>query len=85
MGWLKEWNRKNGDSYGKLEFVSDLEQADILIVVARGADTTVAVFPMESFDGSRVIEGVWSQATSYLVVKDAGRLKVLWTSVGPCS
>jgi len=43
----------------------------------------VAVFPMESFDGSRVIEGVWSQATSYLVVKDAGRLKVLWTSVAP--
>jgi len=81
--WVDKWNRKNGDSYGKLESVSDLGQADILIVVARGADMQVLVLPMESSDGSGTIEGLWSHATSYLVVKDGGRLKVLWTGVAP--
>ena len=45
VAWIDKWNRKNGDSIGKLEVVSDLEQADISIVVARGADTMVAVLP----------------------------------------
>ena len=80
--WNNKWNRKNGDVYGKLELVSDLKQADILIVVARGADTSVAVLPlMISAEGKA--EGQWSHATSYLVVKDAERLKVLWTGVAP--
>ena len=30
-----------------------------------------------------IIEGQWSHATSYLIVKDAGRLKLLWTGVAP--
>lgn len=79
--WIDKWNRKNGDSYGKLESVSDWEQADILIVVARGADTMVAVYPVERLDGRRGLEGEWTQGTSYLVVKDAGRLKVLWKGI----
>ena len=79
--WIDKWNRKNGDSYGKLESVSDLDQADILIVVARGADTMVAVYPVERLDGRRGVEGEWTQGTSYLVVKDAGRLKVLWKGI----
>jgi hypothetical protein len=78
---IDKWNRKNSDSYGKLELVSDLEQADILIVVAPGADTMVAALPAEAFIGDSVVKGEWSQATSYLVVKDPGGLKVLWTSV----
>lgn len=80
--WNKKWNQKNGDSYGKLEFVSDFEEADILLVVARGSDWSVAVLPMLSSDG-REVEGQWSHATSYLVVKDVGRLKVLWSGVAP--
>jgi hypothetical protein len=80
---IDKWNQKNGDVYGKLEVVSDLKQADILIVVARGADTMVAVLPAEFYDGSSVVKGEWSQATSYLVVRDPGGLKVLWTSVVP--
>jgi hypothetical protein len=35
-----------------------------------------------SHDG-RGVEGVWTQATSYVVVKDAGRLKVLWAGDAP--
>ena len=81
--WINKWNQKNGDSYGKLEPVSDLEQADFAIVVARGSDVMVAALPMMSPDGGKLVEGVWSHATSYLVVKDAGRLKVLWTGVAP--
>jgi hypothetical protein len=84
LAWIEEWNRKNGDSLGKLEIVSDLDQADTLIVVAVGSDTLVAELPAETYeDGGTVNKGVWSQATSYLIVKDAGRLKVLWTDIAP--
>ena len=75
--WIDNWNRKNGDSYGKLEIVPDLEQADTLIVVAQGSDTGME-FATLARDG-RSIESVWSRATAYLVLKDAERLKVLWT------
>lgn len=81
--WINKWNRKHGDSYGKLEPVADLEQADISIVVARGSDTLVAELPFIGGKDNRVIEGVWTQGTSYLVVKDAGLLKVLWTAIAP--
>lgn len=77
--WIDKWNRKNGD---KLEVVSDVEQADIFIVTARGADTMVAVLPITMGRDGTTIEGQFSHATSYLVVKDAGRLKLLWTGVG---
>lgn len=78
--WIEKWNRKNSDSFGKLEIVSDLDHADALIVVAVGSDTIVAEIP--DYDTQeRVSRGIWSQATSYLVVKNAGRLTVLWTSV----
>lgn len=80
---IDKWNQKNGNLYGKLEVVSDLEQADILIVVARGADTMFWVLPAEIGYGNTVIKGEWSHATSYLVVKDPGGLKVLWTKVVP--
>ena len=78
--WIDKWNRKNGDSFGKLEVVSDLDHADTLIVIARGADATVANLPSLSPDG-RSVDGWLSRATLYLVIKDAGRLKVLWTNV----
>jgi hypothetical protein len=81
--WIEKWNRKNGDLYGKLEVVSDSEQADMFIVTARGADAMVAIFPVTMGRDATVVEGQWSHATSYLVVKDAGRLKLLWTGVGP--
>jgi len=80
--WIEKWNRKNGNSFGKLEIVSDFDRADTLIVVAVGSDTLVAEIP--DYDTQeRVNRGVWSQATSYLVVKNAGRLTVLWTNVAP--
>ena len=78
--WIDKWNRKNGD---KLEVVSDVEQADIFIVTARGADTMAAIFPVTIGRDGTTIEGQWSHATSYLVVKDVSRLKLLWTGVGP--
>ena len=77
---LNKWNRKNGAQYGELEFVSELDQADIAIIVARGADTRAVVLPVLSPDG-KGIAGEWSHATSYLVVKDPGGLKILWTGV----
>jgi len=82
---IDKWNRKNGDSYGKLELIPDLNQADILIVVARGADSMVAALPTSLMyvNGNSVDGGSISQATSYLVVKDSGSLKVLWKGVAP--
>jgi hypothetical protein len=77
---INKWNRKNGDTYGKVEFAPDLDQADILIVVARGADSMVTPLPALNPYGTGVA-GEWHQATSYLVAKNPGGLKVLWTGV----
>ena len=81
--WINKWNSKHGETYGKLELVSDLGQADLLIVIAKGSDTMVAVFPFEAYKGDSVFRGEWSEATAYLAVKDAEGLKVLWTKVVP--
>lgn len=78
---IEKWNQKNGNSYGKLEIVSDLKQADISVVVAREADTMVTVLPAGPFNGNSDSKAAWYQATSYLVVKDSGSLKILWTRV----
>jgi hypothetical protein len=80
---IDKWNQKNGNSYGKLEVVSDLKQADISVVVAREADTLVVVLPAGPFNGTNDTKGAWSQATSYLVIKESEGLKVLWTRVVP--
>jgi hypothetical protein len=77
--WLTKWNREHpGD---KLEVVTNLDQADVLLVVARGSDTEVVLLPMIGYVNDEEIKGVWSEATSYLVVKDGERLKVLWTGI----
>jgi hypothetical protein len=79
---IDRWNQKNGDSYGKLEVVSKLDQADISVVIAGGADTMVAVIPAGPvYVGNSEIKGAWVQATSYLVVNESRGLKVLWTKV----
>jgi hypothetical protein len=80
---IDNWNKKNGDSYGKLEIVSKLERADISVVVAREADTMVMVLPAGPFNDATSSKGQFSQATSYLVVRESGSLKVLWTRVVP--
>ncbi len=81
---INRWNQKNGDSYGKLEVVSKFEQADLSVVIARGADTMVAILPVgQIYSGNSEIKGAWAQATAYLVVKDSAGLKVLWTTVVP--
>jgi hypothetical protein len=78
--WVNKWNEKNGETYGRLELVSALDQADILIVTAQGSDTMIATFP--DYQGG-VTKGWWSQATLYVVVKDPEGLKVLWMSEAP--
>src|SRR6185436_3897792 len=82
---IDKWNRKNGDAYGKLELISDLNGADVLIVIARGADGMVAALALGLLDadGNSKVAGEISQATSYLVVKYPGALKVLWKGVAP--
>jgi hypothetical protein len=80
--WITKWNSKHGDSYGKLERVYDLNQADVLMVVAYGSDTMVRI-QSEDRDGDSVRRTEFSQATMYLVLRDAEGLKVLWTSVTP--
>ena len=81
--WIDKWNQKNGNSYGKLEIVSDLKQADISVVVAREADTMVVALPAGLLNGASDNKGAWVQATSYLVAKDSEGLKVLWTRILP--
>src|ERR1041385_4103979 len=43
---IEKWNRRNGDVFGRLELLSDLNQTDIMIVVARRADTMVVALPV---------------------------------------
>ena len=83
VDWLNKWNRKQGETYGMFELVSNLEQADMSIVVSKGSDSMVAVLPAQIGYGGNVIEGEWSHATSYLVIKDPAGLKVLWVGVAP--
>jgi len=78
---IDEWNRKKGDSLGKLEVVAYIDQADILLVAAPGADTMVAVIPDINYVPGDDTKRAWAQATLYLVVKEPGGLKVLWTRV----
>ncbi|HKV35305.1 MAG TPA: hypothetical protein VJP89_13300 [Pyrinomonadaceae bacterium] len=79
--WMDEWNAKHPDSPDKLEVVLDLNQADVLLVIAQGSDTEVVVLPMIGYVGDEEVKGQWSQATSYLVLKDGEKLKVLWTGI----
>lgn len=82
VDWITKWNSKHGDSYGKLELVSDLEQADVFMVIAYGSDTMVRI-QTENYVGDDLAKIEHSQATLYLVIRDAKGLKVLWTSVAP--
>ena len=79
--WANKWNEKNGDSYGRLELVSNLDHADMLIVTAPGSDTMIAVFPAEMGYQGVTIKGEWSEATSYMVIKSPEGLKVLWSGI----
>ena len=81
--WMDEWNAKHRDSPDKLEVVLDLNQADVMLVSAQGSDTEVVIFPMEAYINGEDVKGQWSQATSYLVLRDGDRLKVLWTGIAP--
>ena len=81
--WITNWNSKHGESSGKLELVSDLNQADVLMVVANGSDTLVTTLPANINVDGNVVRSIWSQATLYLARRDSKGLKVLWTSVVP--
>lgn len=79
--WITKWNTKHPDSPDKLEVVLDLDQADVLLVIAKGSDTEIVILPMEAYINGENIKGEWSEATSYLVLKDREGLKVLWTGI----
>jgi hypothetical protein len=82
VDWITTWNSKHKDSYDKLELVYDLNKADVLMVIAYGSDTMIRVQTADYVDDS-VVRTEFSQATLYLVLKDAEGLKILWTSVAP--
>ena len=83
VDWITKWNSKHGDSHGRLELVSDLDRADVLMVIAEGSDTMVAAIQTQYYSGDSVVTSEFSKATLYLVLKDPEKLKVLWTSVVP--
>ena len=80
--WIIKWNEKHADSLDKLEPVSEMDQADVLVVVAKGSDSMVGVFRLDQYGGNNSEKTEWSQATLHLAVKDGDGLKVLWTDVG---
>lgn len=47
--WAKEWNRHEAKKYGKVEFVSESAQANIVLAMHRGSDSLAATMvPMVS-------------------------------------
>lgn len=81
VDWITKWNQKQTDSSNKLEVVIDGDQADVLLVVAKGSDTLVVVLPLEVGVGNEVIKTEVSEVTSYLVLNDRDGFKVLWTGI----
>lgn len=81
VNWIVKWNEKQTDASNKLKVVTDLDQADVLLVVAKGSDTLVVVLPLEVGVGDEVIKSQVSEVTSYLVLNDREGLKVLWTGI----
>src|ERR1700752_4799446 len=79
--WATKWNRKHTDPGEQVELVSELDQADVLMIVARGSDTQVVAMPMDYYAGDQHIKGHWTQATLYLVRRDPDELKVLWSGI----
>lgn len=82
IDWITKWNSKHRDSNDKLELVSDVNRADVLMVIAYGSDTMVRI-QEENYVEDSVVKTEFSQATLYIVLRDAKGLKVLWTSVAP--
>lgn len=83
IGWIGKWNEKHAEAPYKLELVSDMDQADVLLVIARGSDTQVVTIPMEFDFADKTLRGSWTQSTAYLAFKDGEGLKVLWTGIAP--
>jgi hypothetical protein len=80
LRWVKQWNEYDARKYGRVEVVSDREQADISAVFFWGTDEMFdfVSFPM-GFQGYDLHE--MSPGTAQLVTKDAAGLKVLWLKV----
>jgi len=79
VDWLNKWNREQAAKYGALEIVSEPSQADISLVIYRGADKLIVPIPLEAYDAAGTLHK-FSHVTAYMVKGDKG-LKVMWMQV----
>lgn len=77
LRWVKQWNEYDGRKYGRVEVISDREQADISAVFFWGTDEMSDFVSLEmGFQGYGL--HTMSPGTAQFVTKDAEGLKVLW-------
>ena len=77
VAWVQEWNKLNGQKYGRIEIAADLANSDVSLVSIWGGDELVAIFPALVGYGGSDLEAVYP-TTIYLAVKDNDTLKVLY-------
>jgi hypothetical protein len=75
--WLNKWNQKYAEKYGEVQFVSELDRADVYVVAAKGADSMIASIQADVYHEGNKVDGNWTFGTGYLAVKTPDGLKVL--------
>lgn len=75
--WLNNWNKKNAEKYGEVQFVAELDRADVYIVAAKGADSLVSSLQADWYHEGNKIDANWTFGTGYLAVKTPEGLRVL--------
>lgn len=78
IDWVSNWNKEQGANYGSLEIISDLAEADVSLVVLKGADNLVMTPFM--IDAEERVQS-FPPITVFLVSQKNNGLEVLWKQV----
>lgn len=72
--WLSKWNNEKANTFGAIEFVSNLAEADVSLVIY---NREVEISGLKIFDDDEDLM-VWPSVTVFLVAPVDGGLNVLW-------
>ena len=78
VGWVSKWNKEQAGKYGALEIVTSLAEADVSLVILKGAENVLATPFMIGAD-EKVHN--FPPITVFLVSKKNNGLEVLWKQV----
>jgi len=78
IDWVSEWNKEQAVKYGSLEIASGVAEADVSLVVLKGAESLVMT-PFMIGGDERV--HTFPPITVFLVSRNSNGLEVLWKQV----